>query len=217
MHNRDKMSQMQQKWKDDAEIADPRASRTDSELREALIALLIENHFDNITVGKIAQQAQVNRATFYRHYQDKFDLASRIIESAFDDLADKLDSADVQDEPIDLAQRLDPWVNLFKHVGEHARLYQALLGKNRDPWMMKRMRKSGERLVRHRMQSMQSTRNPGDIPEEVAIAFAIELLLGIIGWWLEGNLQYSPEQIASWFIDFISFGYFHALGFKVHH
>jgi AcrR family transcriptional regulator len=44
-------------------------------LQEALIELAAERGFDAIAVGDIARRAGVNRATFYRHYQDKYDLA----------------------------------------------------------------------------------------------------------------------------------------------
>jgi AcrR family transcriptional regulator len=54
---------------------DPRVRRTHELLQEALIELAAERGFDAITVGDIARRAGVNRATFYRHYQDKYDLA----------------------------------------------------------------------------------------------------------------------------------------------
>lgn len=196
-------------------MTDPRARRTDALLRDTLIALLEEHRFAEITVGKIVQRAQVNRATFYRHYQDKYDLAAQVIEAAFEDLMADLQASDIENERIDLGQRHAAWTKLFQHVAEHARLYRALLGKTRDPWVMMRMRKSGETWVQQRLQAMHPSRDADDMPEDVAIAFAIELLLGVIGWWLEGNMQYSPDQIATWFIRFISLGYFHAFGLEV--
>jgi AcrR family transcriptional regulator len=44
------------------------------------IELAAERGFDAITVGDIARRAGVNRATFYRHYQDKYDLAVVLME-----------------------------------------------------------------------------------------------------------------------------------------
>lgn len=214
-HNSDNMSQMQQNVRDVAKPKDPRTNRTDAALRDALVDLLEEDRFDNLTVGKIARRARVNRGTFYRHFQDKYDLAANIIEAALSELAAELGSSHVQPGVIDLEDRLVAWVKLFRHIAAHARLYQALLGRNRDPWILKRTRESGEALVRQRLQSMRSGHATVDMPESIAIAFAIELLFGVIGWWLDDNMRYSPDQLAVWYVKFVSLGYFHAFGLQV--
>ena len=210
------MSQMQQKIKNDAKNLDPRTSRTDALLRETFIVLLEKKRFEAVTVGDIAREAKVNRATFYRHYQDKYDLAEKIIETAFKELMLDLQAADIDLDKIHLEHRQTAWEKLFKHIAEHARLYRTLLGRDSDPWVVERVRKASEALISKRLQETHPTPSEaGEIPEDVAIAFAIELLLGAIGWWLEDNMRHPPEQMARWFIRFISLGYFHALGFKV--
>ncbi|MEJ7407930.1 TetR/AcrR family transcriptional regulator, partial [Staphylococcus epidermidis] len=35
---------------------------------------LYDYHFDEITVQKICEVAEINRSTFYRYFQDKYDL-----------------------------------------------------------------------------------------------------------------------------------------------
>lgn len=54
--------------------------RTHKFLQEAMIELITEKGFDAITVGDIAERAMINRATFYRHYLDKYDLVAKIFE-----------------------------------------------------------------------------------------------------------------------------------------
>src|SRR5258707_11224334 len=61
---------------------DLRVRRTHMVLREALIALIEEKGFDAVTVGDMAERAMVNRATFYRHCQDKYALVTGIFEEA---------------------------------------------------------------------------------------------------------------------------------------
>jgi AcrR family transcriptional regulator len=53
---------------------DPRVRRTRKLLQDALLALLAEKSFDAITVQDIADRSTINRATFYAHYVDKYDL-----------------------------------------------------------------------------------------------------------------------------------------------
>lgn len=53
---------------------DPRAKKTRRSLRNALIELLAEREFSSITIQHITDRAELNRATFYGHFQDKFEL-----------------------------------------------------------------------------------------------------------------------------------------------
>jgi AcrR family transcriptional regulator len=54
------------------EKVDPRIKRTRALIQQAFLALLEEKGFQTITVQDITQKAEINRATFYAHYPDKF-------------------------------------------------------------------------------------------------------------------------------------------------
>ncbi len=56
------------------ERLDPRIARTRSLLWATLVALIEERGYAAITVRDITTRANVNRSTFYRHYEDKDDL-----------------------------------------------------------------------------------------------------------------------------------------------
>src|SRR5579863_1663385 len=53
------------------ETVDPRIVRSRRMLMEALARLLNQKEFDDISVQEIADEATLNRATFYLHYPDK--------------------------------------------------------------------------------------------------------------------------------------------------
>lgn len=52
---------------------DVRVKRTYDQLIEALIRLLSQKSFDDLTVLEICNEANVHRATFYKHFIDKHD------------------------------------------------------------------------------------------------------------------------------------------------
>lgn len=54
-----------------AETTDPRIVRSRHMLMEALAKLLTQKNFDEISIQEIADEATLNRATFYLHYPDK--------------------------------------------------------------------------------------------------------------------------------------------------
>ena len=56
---------------DTPESTDPRIVRSRRMLMEALVKLLNQKEFDHISVQEIADEATLNRATFYLHYLDQ--------------------------------------------------------------------------------------------------------------------------------------------------
>lgn len=62
---------------------DPRVKRTRDLIQKSFFDLLGEKGFDAITVGDIAARATVNRATFYAHFRDKYELFDHSIRESF--------------------------------------------------------------------------------------------------------------------------------------
>ncbi len=62
---------------------DPRVRRTRQLLEQAFLELLGERDFQSISVQEVTQRAQVNRATFYAHFEDKYDLLDYSIRESF--------------------------------------------------------------------------------------------------------------------------------------
>lgn len=52
---------------------DLRVRKTKKALFDAFMKLLNEKPFDEITVNELCERAGIRRATFYKHYSDKFD------------------------------------------------------------------------------------------------------------------------------------------------
>jgi len=70
----------------DEKDLDPRVRRTRRMLQDALASLLKKKDFDKISIGDIAEESTLNRATFYDHYPDKSALLECLVGSQFQDL-----------------------------------------------------------------------------------------------------------------------------------
>jgi AcrR family transcriptional regulator len=68
------------------EDTDPRILRSRRMLMEALLRLLSRKEFDDISIQEIADEATLNRATFYLHYPDKNALLQAMTAARFRDL-----------------------------------------------------------------------------------------------------------------------------------
>lgn len=53
---------------------DQRIVKTNNALSEALFHLMETKLIENITVNEVCKKANVRRATFYQHFNDKYDL-----------------------------------------------------------------------------------------------------------------------------------------------
>jgi AcrR family transcriptional regulator len=56
------------------EKLDPRVKRTRALILEAFEGLLAEKNFESVSVQDVTDRAQINRATFYAHFEDKYKL-----------------------------------------------------------------------------------------------------------------------------------------------
>jgi len=65
------------------EKIDPRVKRTRGLILNAFEELLAEYNFESISVQDVTDKAQINRATFYAHFQDKYALLDYAIAQMF--------------------------------------------------------------------------------------------------------------------------------------
>src|SRR6201987_1051222 len=80
---------MAQLLQPETETTDPRILRSRRMLMEALARLLINKEFEDVSVQEIADEATLNRATFYLHYADKNALLHAMTKSRFRDLLER--------------------------------------------------------------------------------------------------------------------------------
>ncbi|KRN99671.1 TetR/AcrR family transcriptional regulator [Companilactobacillus kimchiensis] len=59
--------------------------RTERAIQNAFITLVNQKGFNHITIGDIAEEALINRQTFYYHYQDKYQLTEIMIDNLVDE------------------------------------------------------------------------------------------------------------------------------------
>ena len=70
------------------EKEDRRYQRTRQAIQDAMWQLMQEKDFGQISVGEIAKRANINRVTFYRHYEDKYAWLNSCIQELLQELFD---------------------------------------------------------------------------------------------------------------------------------
>jgi AcrR family transcriptional regulator len=193
---------------------DRRSVRTRRLLGEALIALLLEKRYDDITVQDILERANIGRSTFYEHYWDKEDLLTSEIERVIDVLDQRLAT------PSQHAADFLPSLALFQHVQEQQRLFQALLRGQGIRQALKRGQ--GLHVVTQAFQDLLCTRveqrlreqRMMDMPDKLFVVLASYIagaFMTLMQWWLETDLAWSPERMDALFRDLVLPGVDHLL------
>ena len=80
------------------EKQDRRVMRSKMRMREALIALMQEKPFPEITAKEITERADLNRATFYLHYNNVFDLLEELEEETVSGFARMLEETPFRED-----------------------------------------------------------------------------------------------------------------------
>lgn len=193
---------------------DLRVKRTRRLIQNALIELVAEKGFEAATVGDIAARALINRSTFYRHYEDKYDLMAQIFKDVVVQMAGEIGLPMNDLISVDQAEAPKSWIKFFGHLSEHAKMYRAMLGPNGSPWFTFKMRDCLSDIVRQRIHAYGSGKTSGSVPEEAVAAFISNCCVGVIAWWLNSKNPAPPEQIAQWLSGFLLHGYFHTAGLR---
>ncbi|MER2106857.1 MAG: TetR-like C-terminal domain-containing protein [Solibacillus sp.] len=164
---------------------DPRAIRTQEMIRNAIIALLeAGTPIHKLSVQMITKQAQLNRTTFYLHYQDVDDCMERFISDVLDELTNHVQTLAKArfDEQKQLTIFLD-----FLYAQRH---YLLLLIQN----------EAFERHLFHSMRELITERREQVIIPSSKIRINPDLktasIVGIIMWWLKSGFHLNSETIA---------------------
>ncbi len=169
---------------------DPRIRRTKRMFTEALIVLIQENgDKSKLTVQNIADRAELNRATFYLHYQDIDDLMEQMINEILDEL-NKTMKISTEDQPSSsgTSSPQGPLISFLEHFYRNAGLYKVML-ENKD--FRKRV---FDLLLDIVIFWSENRKGPSFIvPNEIISSST----LGIISWWLEEGTPYSPIYLAN--------------------
>ena len=174
------------------EKIDRRIRRTRRQLSDAMLALLVEQDYESITVQEITARADLNRATFYHHFTHKDELLAAALEDRFDELV-----ASFGELPTGKALWGDrtPELLTFRHVAEHAALYKVLLGNRGMGHVIHRIINYIARFTQHKLLTACPPHPTAAIPDVVIAQHIAGSLFALISWWVTNNLPYTPEEM----------------------
>lgn len=170
--------------------SDRRTQRTRRRLSSALVELVKEKRFDDITVQNVIERADVGRATFYSHFRDKEDLFEQQWEQFNERLAQQIDWDKAGKDSF------VPVASFFQHLQEVQPFYRGLVRSRKIDAMFKR---GIEYLTNHietaLNQRLKPRARPVDVPIPILSNYLASEFFALLKWWLDAGMPYTPESM----------------------
>jgi AcrR family transcriptional regulator len=179
---------------------DRRIKKTRQALQEALIALILEKGYENITVQDVLDRANVGRSTFYAHFYDLEDLLHsefEVLQAEFEQhMAHHPDEVSVWD-----LSRL-----MFQHTQGYKRLYKAVVGRESGRIIQSVLQQYLSAQIRTRINA-----EYGDIKHPLVTLGILEhylasTFMALLTFWIDKDLPYSAEEMTQIYRDLAKSG-----------
>ena len=179
---------------------DRRIDKSKTALKEALILLMDEKEFKNITITEIVQSANLNRGTFYKHYQTQEELLNELIDDVLIDLIHSYREPYVKIKNFEVGKLSSGSVKIFDHVERYSHFYTIIINSNVLPGFQNRICQVLKELVQKELISPMP--NPGIDPSLLS-SYNAYALFGLIIEWVNGEFKFTSQQMADQLINIL--------------
>lgn len=168
---------------------DRRIRKTRTLLLNGLIELMNQKDIKDISVKELTDLADLNRGTFYLHYNDIYDMLHKVEDELF------IEFEGILDRDIDKQeQRSSPEktiLDIFSFLENHKNLAKVMIGSHGDLTFVNRLKE----LVQVRLQASLTQYDDG-AQYSYYPPFIIYGFIGVIETWLNNPHPQSPSEMA---------------------
>ncbi|MFY0216060.1 TetR/AcrR family transcriptional regulator [Bacillus cereus] len=175
---------------------DLRVIKTQRAIKNTFIQLIEEVGFEKVNVRKLIERAEVNRSTFYLHYQDKYDLLNKIEDELLEGLRRIITDTTLiktveQGYTSESDSRLEKMTRVAIYLFENKKIIGLLTSDKGDPNFLSKIGGIFESVWIDKKVVIIS-----NIPKRYAFAVLAGMLTSLIGEWIRSDFEETPEQFA---------------------
>lgn len=164
---------------------DARIRYTKYAIRKAFLELLKKSHIEKITVTKICEKAEINRATFYRYYENQYDLLLSLENEMFEEIKRFL-----YENKKDIDKLTE---TIFTKFLEKKDIWTLLLSKNADSRFQSKLFDFFDEFF-HKINNSKES--------ELRYRFLLYGYSGIFDFWVKNGMKESPKEISHYLAKF---------------
>ncbi|WP_439873507.1 TetR/AcrR family transcriptional regulator [Bacillus mycoides] len=173
---------------------DLRVIKTQRAIKNTFIQLIEEVGFEKVNVRKLIERAEVNRSTFYLHYQDKYDLLNKIEDELLEGLKQiimdtALTKTVEQNSTSD--SRLEKMNKVAYYLFDNKKIIRLLTSDKGDPIFLSKIGGIFESIWIDKKVVIIP-----NIPKRYAFAVLAGMLTNLIGEWIRSDFEETPEQFS---------------------
>ncbi|MEN6314418.1 MAG: TetR/AcrR family transcriptional regulator [Clostridiaceae bacterium] len=169
---------------------DRRCIKTRKAIKQVFIRLMTEKDISDITIKEIADQADINRKTFYFHYTDVNGVLDDIENDVLEQLCGIIESFDIQ------KAIYDPYL-IFKEltniINDDFDFYKYFLQSTSDSRLLEKIK----HVLKNRIIELVGPEINNKKMLPYAIEFAVSGILSIYREWFNSDRTYSLEEVSA--------------------
>lgn len=170
---------------------DRRIQKSRKAINKAFIDLLVVKEFSAISVHNIAKKADINRGTFYLHYQDKYDFFKQYVDELLRELLDGKMSLEKCETKNGLNDS-DLFVHLFNHFQKYSIFYKAMFSYKGDTYFYNQIMEVFKKYLYQEFSNL-GLDGDGGVDKEFLVYFIAHAHFGVISYWFQNDMSDSPE------------------------
>ncbi|MDE5863490.1 MAG: TetR/AcrR family transcriptional regulator [Lachnospiraceae bacterium] len=183
---------------------DRRQQKTRQAIFNAFSHLLERKSFGSITVQEIIDAANVGRSTFYAHFETKDDLlkamCTEIFCHVFSEDLEKEGSHDFSHAGHDFGEEI---THILYHLRDNRKNLKGLFSCESGEIFMKYFKDYLRDMFLPYISTLKY-----NAPEEYMLNHAVCSFSETVKWWIAEHEEYSPEQVAGFFMECINIDWF---------
>ncbi|MDL2258015.1 TetR/AcrR family transcriptional regulator [Eubacteriales bacterium OttesenSCG-928-K08] len=184
------------------EKTDRRVRYTKMTLRQALLELMQYKNVEQISVAELCRVADVNRGTFYAHFNTPQDLLRQVETEFLNALEPMLEQHSKSGKPMGTYEVV---LEIVECIVRDSDLCKILLGKNGDTGFLRRVLLTAQQSV---FSLWEKAVAPDQKPIlEYLFTFIANGGVGVIQKWIEADMKDSPETIANVISTMANYGF----------
>lgn len=182
---------------------DRRTRRTRQLLREALLSLLKEKRYEDISVQDIIERADVARSTFYVHYIDKQDLLVGKWGVFASNLGHQVEASSHEEKE---SHFLLPTRGWFHHIQAQSPILKIIAKDSAMDLAMKTLHGILHRDMQARIRDHLPAHDGASIPPSLIIDYLADSLMTLLKWWVNHDMPFSPQKMDEIFQQLVMTG-----------
>ncbi|GBG95539.1 TetR family transcriptional regulator [Ligilactobacillus salitolerans] len=170
---------------------DLRIKKSKYAIQQAFWKLLLAEDFQKITIKQILLEAQVNRATFYKYYANKYELLDAVEEKLLAEFEKMTKNVPESILGVNLDQTAlnGYYQQLAQYIYHNGSKFSALLAANGDPAFINKLIATDQKIWYQKNLIEHLT-----VAEHYAAVAAIGMATSLISEWVKSSFAESPQE-----------------------